>query len=274
MELASLASDLRVRLGSPTLRLRVSIEIDVGLRRSGVSRPEDLAPVLMALRDSPSLELAGLLGYEGHVVHTPLGTSEAAHAAWDASMDDYRAFVAILESFPDLVRDDLVFHGGGTTTFALFGGETPVRDVGTGGGVLRPGEYSDMFLAGLVPAVFVASPVLRQYDAPRIPFLNERSSASAFGGRQGVTVYGGGWPAYFTYPRVTPPPLSGTGCGAVPLVPNQGLLAADADVPLQIGDWIYFHPLTSDVIFQFERIHTVRASRLTGETLAAYPRRY
>ena len=189
-------------------------------------------------------------------------------------MDDYRAFVAVLETFPELVRDDLVFHGGGTTTFALFGGETPVGDVATGGGVLRPGEYSDMFLAGLVPAVFVASPVLRQYDAPRIPFLNERSSASAFGGRQGVTVYGGGWPAYFTYPRVTPPPLSGTGCGAVPLVPNQGLLAADAGVPLRIGDWIYFHPLTSDVIFQFERIHTVRGGRLTGETLAAYPRRY
>ena len=59
---------LSVELG---VRLRVAVDIDVGLRRSGVPSPDLLPPVLDALSASSALEYAGLLGYDGHVAHGP-----------------------------------------------------------------------------------------------------------------------------------------------------------------------------------------------------------
>ncbi len=73
-------------------------------RAISFSAPTELARVLMALRDATGLELAGLFGYEGHVVHTPLETSDAARAAWDDAMGTYRALVRVLESFPRRFR--------------------------------------------------------------------------------------------------------------------------------------------------------------------------
>lgn len=288
MELGMLAD--RLAAVSAGLRLRVAVEIDVGLRRSGVRTPDQLAAVLALVADGSAgaIELAGLLGYDGHVVHGPGASTEAAHEAWIEATAAFRDFVAVVASFPSLMRDDLIFHSGGTTTFPLYRSppadasgtpfSTPVNDVATGGGVLRPGEYPDFLIGGLAPAIFVAAPVLRVYrpgeDLPEIPFLGADLSARVFGDLHGLTVYGGGWPAFFTHPRVGPAPLSGGGAGGCAWVPNQGLLSAAPELAIEPGDWIYFHPTSSDVIFQFDRIHTVRGGSLTGETLAAYPRRY
>lgn len=284
-ELAALAEALGVTL-------RVAVEIDVGLGRSGLRDPGGLRAMLRTFAAMPErLALAGLLGYDGHVTHTPGATREAAEAEWIESSRAYRAFVDVLREpeFAPLDRADLIFHGGGTTTHPLYAdppidpalgapAETPVNDVATGGGVLRPGEYSDYFLSALVPAIFVAAPVLRAYEPgseapPALPFFTVEQNAAVFAGRKALTVQGGGWPAYFTYPEVGPPPFAGGGAG-VAWVPNQGLMTAPADSPIATGDWIYFHPTSSEVIFQFDRIHLVRDGRLVAETLAAYPRRY
>lgn len=271
-ELIALAS----RLG---VTLRVAIEIDVGLRRSGLADPSELAPMLRALLGTSAVEYAGFLGYEGHVAYSSGGSLGAVEAAWSEAMQAFQSFVDVLREpeFDALsTRPDLIFHSGGSTTYSKFGGDalTPVNDVAAGGGVLRPGAYPGFLISALRPAIFIATPVLRAYSAPRIPFFTEAQAARIFAGRQGLTLYGGGWPAYFTHPPdIQPAPFVSDATDHV-MVPNQGMVTAPAELAIAPGDWVFYHPRQSDALFQFERIHLVRGGRLESETWAAFPRRY
>lgn len=264
---AAIATELGVRL-------RIAIEVDVGLRRSGVGDPSGLPPLLDRLRAAPSLELRGLLGYDGHVAYGPRNNLRGLMSAHADAMDELQSFIDALEAMaPELVPDDAIVHSGGTATYPLYGG-TPVNDVATGGGVLRPGEYPDHVISALLPAIFVATPVLAQYDDPGLPFVG-RSGIPSLAGLQGLTIYGGGWPSLWVHPEgIAGVSLVSDPGAAPPLVPNQGLVTAPDGLDLGVGDWIYYHPRGSDVLFQFEEVLCVRGRRLTGERLAPFPRRY
>lgn len=269
-ELAALAT----RLG---VTLRLVIELDVGLRRSGITTTDELTAMLTMLRGATSVELAGLLGYDGHVAFTPGGTLAAVNAAWTEATAIYRSFVDVLQTqFSDLLTPDLIFNSGGSSTFPMYGtpGTTPVNDVAAGGGVLRPGDYPDHVISALQPAIFIATPVLRQFAMPRLPFFSEAQSARLFAGVQGLTIHGGGWPALWTHPRGIQPAPFVSDAADPAMVPNQGMVIAPGDTPIEPGDWVFYHPRQSDALFQFEQIHLVRGARLRGETMAAYPRRY
>jgi D-serine deaminase-like pyridoxal phosphate-dependent protein len=50
-------------------KLRINIEIDVGLHRGGIPQPEGLAPLLETIStDQNHLDFAGFMGYDPHVV--------------------------------------------------------------------------------------------------------------------------------------------------------------------------------------------------------------
>lgn len=263
---ATLATDLGVRL-------KVAIEIDVGLRRSGLRHPADLMPLQDRLRGESALELRGLLGYDGHVAFAPRGNLEGVMSAFEGATAEYQAFVDVLDA--TLLSADPIFHSGGSTTYPLYAGSgTPVNDVATGGGVLRPGEYPDHVISELLPAIFVATPVLKQYDEPWLPYFDERSGP-VLRGQQGLTIYGGGWSSLWVHPEgIGGAPLVSDAGAAPPMVPNQGMVVAPAELAIGPGDWIYYHPRGSDVLFQFEEVLLVRGGRLTGERLTPYPRRY
>lgn len=263
------------RLG---LTLRVSVEIDVGLRRSGVPEPGRLPEVLAGFVESPdAVRFTGFLGYDGHVAHVPVfwgSTLEAVTGAWEQATALFEAFLDVLRfQFPELVRDDLVFNSGGSASYPMYR-SGPVNDVAIGGGVLRPAAYPDIFCGVLLPAIFIATPVLMQYPLGRLPFLTAEHSARLLQYKQGITLYGGGWAANFVSPA---------GLGSAPLVsdpenqnlvPNQSLVTAPQDVTLNPGDWVFLHPKQSDALFQFEEILLVRGGRLQEERWGAYPRRY
>jgi D-serine deaminase-like pyridoxal phosphate-dependent protein len=50
------------------LRLRAIIEVDIGLRRVGVPPGEPTLQFARQVRDLPGIELAGIMGYEGHLL--------------------------------------------------------------------------------------------------------------------------------------------------------------------------------------------------------------
>lgn len=270
-ELAALARRLR-------LTLRVSVEIDVGLRRSGVTEPDQLPEVLAGFLASPDrVRLAGFLGYDGHVAHVPVlwgSVLDAVWAAWQQATARFESFIDVLRSqFPELVRDDLVFNSGGSASYPMYQ-SGPVNDVAIGGGVLRPAAYPDVFCGALKPAIFIATPVLKQYPYGMLPFLTPEQSARVFQYKQGIAIYGGGWAANF----VSPAGLEMAPLVSDPenqnLVPNQSLVTAPQDVVLNPGDWVFLHPKQSDALFQFEEILLVRGGRLQKDTWRAYPRRY
>jgi len=269
-ELVALAG----RLG---VTLKLAIELDVGLARSGLNDPGLLAPMLRVFLSSSAVEFAGFLGYDGHIAHSPTGTGAGMDLAWSAATEVYQSYVDILNGpeFEALASlPDLIFNSGGSSSYPMYSTGTPVNDVAAGGGVLRPGSYPNHVIAELQPAIFIGTPVFRVYPEPRLPFFTAANSAGAFGGRKGVTIAGGGWPAYFTHPPgIQPAPLVSDPTDHS-MVPNQGMVTAPADTPINPGDWIYYHPRQSDALFQFERIMLVRGGRLETETMAAYPRRY
>jgi D-serine deaminase-like pyridoxal phosphate-dependent protein len=260
------------------LTLRVSVEIDVGLRRSGLPEPALLPSVLQGIVDNPdAVEFAGFLGYDGHVAHVPVIIGSAVEAvtnAWEKSTALFEAYIDILRhQFPELMRDDLVFNSGGSASFPMYQ-SGPVNDVAIGGGVVRPAAYPDVFCGVLDPAIFIATPVLAHYPLAMLPFVSPDTGARILRYKQGIAIYGGGWAANF----VSPPSLENMPLVSDPenqnLVPNQSVVTAPQDVNLGPGDWVFMHPKQSDALFQFEEIMLVRGGRLQEESWKAFPRRY
>ncbi len=260
------------------LTLDVTVEIDVGLRRSGVPEPAELPNVLAGFAEGPgAVRFTGFLGYDGHVAHAPaVGVSalKAVTDAWRKATALYQTFVDILRTqFPQLMRDDLVFNSGGSASYPMYQ-SGPVNDVAIGGGVVRPAAYPDVFCGALLPAIFIATPVLAHYAVGRLPFLSAEFGAWVLRNKQALTIYGGGWAANFVSPEglelaplVSDPENQN-------LVPNQTLLTAPDHVTLGPGDWVFQHPKQSDALFQFEEILLVRGGRLQEERWRAFPRRY
>ncbi len=278
-------ADSRARLDELTalarrlgLTLRISVEIDVGLRRSGVPEPGLLPNVLAGLVENPdAVRFTGFLGYDGHVAHAPallVSPLEAANDAWNKAMALFDSYIRILRNqFPGLMHDDLVFNSGGSASFPMYQ-SGPVNDVAIGGGVVRPAAYPDTFCGVLEPAIFIATPVLAHYPMARMPFLSAEFSHRLLGYKQGIAIYGGGWAAEF----ISPPTLANMPLVSDPenqnLVPNQSIVTAPQDVNLAPGDWVFMHPKQSDALFQFEEIMLVRGGRLLEERWGAFPRRY
>lgn len=269
-ELISLATSL-------ALTLQVGVEIDVGLHRSGVRSPAELAPLLAGFVANPAtVRFAGLLGYDGHIPFAPVAPGlevASVHAAYRAVAAAYRGFVDTLKSdFAILWRDDLVLNSGGTATYPLHHGGV-VNDVAAGGGMLRPASYPGYLIGALQPAVFIAAPVISHFDSVELPFVSQTSTA-LLDGQQGLTISGGGWAAVFVWPAgVSLAPLV-SDPENLNLVPNQALLVAPSEPAIGPGDWIFQLPRLADAIFQFERILLVRGGRLQSSSFGAYPRRY
>lgn len=260
------------------LLLRAGVEFDIGMHRGGVRRPDDLPPVLAGfVEHAGAIRFDCVLGYEGHVTHAPVASGlerQTALAIFRSSMSEYAAFIDVIKArFPSLWRDDLLRNSGGTTTYALHEPGGLVNDVAMGGGLLRPESYSNLFIAALEPALFIAAPVIVHFDRVELPFV-EPQSAAIFDGKQSYSIYGGGWAAVF----VSPP-----GAELEPLVsyvenrnliPNLSVVMSPASPPLGPGDWVFQQPRLGDAIFQFEDVLLVRGGRLLPERWRAIPHRY
>jgi D-serine deaminase-like pyridoxal phosphate-dependent protein len=274
---AARAEELAALAGELGHSLQVSVEIDVGLHRGGVRRPSGLSDVLSVFAaHADLLSFTGFLGYDGHVANTPGAPGlegQAARAVFKTSQATYQSFIDRLTSdFGSLVKRDLIFNSGSSSTYPLYRGG-PVNDVAAGGGMLRPASYPNTFIGALRPAVFIAAPVLAHFDEVELPLVNNLSRTFT-SDEQGFTIYGGGWAAEFVWPPgVDLAPLVNDPEN-LNLVPNQSWMVGPSSPPILPGHWIFQHPRVADAIFQFETILLVRAGRLDSSTWRAFPRRY
>ncbi len=270
-------SELVALATAMSLTLQVGIEIDAGLHRGGVRQPSDLPPVLAGFVANPNtVRFIGLLGYDGHIIGSPMAPGlekQGVLAAYQSVEAIFRASTSIVQSqFGSLWNSNLIFNSGGSNTYPLHHGGV-VNDVAAGGGMLRPNSYSNMFIGALQPALFIAAPVIAQFDKVEIPFVDDVGQ-SLEDGNQSFSMYGGGWAAVFVYPRnLSLAPLV-SDPENMNLVPNQTLIVAPGDITISRGDWIFHQPRVADAIFQFENILLVRGGRLQAQTWNAYPRRY
>ncbi|MBS2018129.1 MAG: alanine racemase [Deltaproteobacteria bacterium] len=181
------------------LRLRIALEIDVGLHRGGFADAEALDAVCQRVRaHGPLLSIAGLMGYDAHASKAPW--PRTPRLAVERSAARYAELLAhVRAKHGDLLVTPFVCNGAGSPTVTLHGKDSPLDDVSVGSALVKPSSFDLDALAEYEPAIWIATPVLKRERGIRIPFLEALSSRIARG-RDTIFVYGGGWMARPAWP--------------------------------------------------------------------------
>lgn len=232
---------------SKNIIMKVNIELDVGMHRGGISDIDMLKQVLTRLRDDDSLEFAGFMGYEKHIVYA-LGGKSAQTKAKDACWADYhRAVETARDVFGDtFAAEELTFNGGGSATYQLYKDTDTINDICLGSAFTKPSHFDFDTLSDHLPAAFIASPVIKQSEGLNLPgggVLNSLIQMWDPNKRQTVFYYGGRWMADPVYP---------VGLGYNELYgrsSNQEMLNGSDNIEIQPDDFVFFRPQESEAVF-------------------------
>lgn len=247
-------------------RLRINIELDVGLHRGGVADRETLRTMLEIIRDNPQrLGFAGFMGYDPFVVMLPalLGSRETLLAR---VLSVYQEQVALLhEAFPGLGTPAAgepapTFNTAGSPTYRLHEAERVSNDIAVGSALLMPAHFDIDTLAQHRPALFIATPVLKTTGPVRIPGLGAGSRLLSWwdvNRRETAFLYGGNWMAdYVSPPGVHANSLYGRSS-------NQEIANVSPSAGLRVDDLVFLRPRQSEaVLLQFGELLAVRGDRL------------
>ena len=239
--------DLARQLERP---MRISIEIDIGLHRGGLTEPEQLDALLEIIRDNPKyLRFAGFMGYDAHVGKLP-GLIESTERSLEKANARYREFIQRgHRQFAELWHDDLIFNGAGSPTLALHGDDTPLTELAAGSCLVKPTDFDLPGLADFEPAAFIATPVLKASDGLQLPGpipLGTLWAAWDINRRRSYFIYGGYWKAK----PESPPGLLENGIYGYSS--NQMLYNGSASQELSVNDFVFLRPTQSEsVLLQF-----------------------
>ena len=246
-------------------KLRLNLEIDIGLHRGGFRNRNALSAALRLIRNHTSnVEFSGLMGYDPHVVKLPKLVRSAKKAAFLANSlyEDCKSLIRT--EFPDLWREDLTFNGAGSPTIDIHGQvESPLNDVSAGSCLVKPSDFDIPTLMPYLPACFIAAPILKKLTGTTLPaleswkrilsLLNPRYRHSYF-------IYGGYWKADYCYPPGTREnPLFGSST-------NQSMVNSPGPPILDVDDFVFLRPRQSEFVFlQFGNILGFRNGEILEE---------
>lgn len=255
------------------LRLRISVEIDVGLHRGGLRTTSELDEVLGLIAANPErLAFGGFMGYDVHAASAPsvfASKESAVRGAFGGVMAAYRAFYDHGRSrYPALFAGDLVFNSGGSHTYRLFDGAGPVNDVALGSVLVKPSDFDAPLLGDHLPAFFIAAPVLKRLSGVTIPFLESLAwLLERWNPNWRVTyfIYGGGWRAAYIAPGgLVDNPIYGFST-------NQAIVNGSPGTALAVDDYVFLRPAQSEgVMREFGGVIVLRGGRIV-DTWTAFP---
>lgn len=244
------------------IRLRVNIEIDVGLHRGGLTDPAELARMLAAIDEDPRLELAGLMGYEAHLAKLASLAGEQARE-FERVRLRYQGFRTVLRDrlAEAAEADALTFNAAGSPTYRLWSEvEDIANELSVGSGLVKPLDFDIPTLEAHVPAVYIATPVLKARDGLSVPGLGPINALWRLwdtNRERTFFVYGGYWKAR----PVSPPGLSEN--PVFGRSSNQEMLNGSSSVRLEVDDYVFYRPTQSEsVMLQFGDLALVRAGRI------------
>lgn len=258
------------------IRLNVNLELDVGLHRGGI--PEGEAGVLMlrellrVIAEHPQqLVFTGFMGYEPHVAMlprlfgAPARLLAEAMATYQARVDQVQREAPELWALAADGQPALTLNTAGSPTYRLHDQEQVSNELALGSGLLKPTHFDLPSLATHLPALFIATPVLKcvnTLNLPGIGWLPQVLSRLGGRGRRALFIYGGNWLAEPVSPAgLAPSAMYGTSS-------NQQVLLAPEDVALQVDDLVFMRPTQSEaVLLQFGDLLAVRG----GEIVERWP---
>nr|WP_283841424.1 alanine racemase [Bradyrhizobium manausense] len=240
------------------LRLRVSLEIDVGLHRGGFPEPAAMAKALHIVVDHPQhLTFSGFMGYDGHIMGLPkfLASGEA-----ESVKARYAAFIDVLRTgFPQLAQEPLTFNGAGSPTFRYHEIGSPLNDMAVGSALLKPIHYDLPGLEDFEPSAFIATPVLKRQPNPGPPtveWLSGPMTAWDHNKANLLFAYGGNWTA-------EPESPAGVHRAEIYRSSNQEGYYAAEGVPLAVDDFLFLRPTQAEgVLLQFGDLIGVRGEKI------------
>ena len=250
-------------LGRAHGRLKVNLELDVGLHRGGFTSAQAVAEAIRAIGAEPALEFSGFMGYEAHAAKIPEalgGVTGALQKAMAFYGECVNAAREALGAAFDPTR--LTLNAGGSNTYMYYDESAPCNELAIGSGLVKPTDFDTKGLVEHVPAAFIATPVLKALDTTRIPGLE--SMAGVFRAWDPNTartfyIYGGYWLAR---------PESPAGLQRNDIwghSTNQDMLNGSTDVQLGVGDFVFFRPHQSEFVFlQFGDIAVYEDGRITA----------
>jgi len=265
------------------VQVSIAVEIDVGLRRGGARNDEELLAMLAVIDESPLLRFTGFMGYDGHVPFAPLGADPTRELL--SVQQRYADFVAAGSSaYPSLFEGPLVYNSGGSRTYHYYTDEldTPVNEVAMGSAFSYPRDFSDIPDKDLRHATFLATPVLKRIDpaeAPFAPGFLPRLAQDNPDYEVQFVVVAGSFPGDQRYPEglvVNPVTSSAAGeedrgRGVINLLPNQAEWLGARAVPLEVGDFIFYHPWEGDGVRWLSRLDVFRGGELVDQWATFQP---
>ncbi|WP_236250703.1 DSD1 family PLP-dependent enzyme [Chromobacterium phragmitis] len=230
------------------LHLRVNFEIDVGLHRGGVADIATLRRMLDMVAEEPRLRWAGLMGYDAHVAKIPdvPGLRERALRHARAS---YAGFAAAARAHPaGRAEAGPCFNAAGSPTYRFYHGDGPENEVAVGSAMVKPSDFDLPALDDLLPACFIATPVLKALPRFELPYGAEWLGGMVRGwdanARRAYFIYGGNWLA----DPASPPGLDSSGLYGHSS--NQQLLVGSGKQALAVDDMVFFRPRQSEAVLQ------------------------
>ncbi len=246
-------------------KIRLNLEIDIGLHRGGFATVEDLANALEMIKQHPDhLTFSGLMGYDPHIVKVPAilrsqkKSLELANVFYQTCKD------LIKTKFPTLWKEDLTFNGAGSPTVSLHeSADSPLNDISAGSCLVKPSSFDLPGLSRFEAAAFIASPVLKKMKGTNIPGLERWKGIMNWiskRNRQSFFIYGGYWKADYYYP---PGLKANTLFGEST---NQSLVNVPAQTSLEVDDFVFLRPQQSEFVFlQFGKILVLRKGKVIEE---------
>jgi D-serine deaminase-like pyridoxal phosphate-dependent protein len=226
------------------VRMRINFELDVGLHRGGFENPDSIRPMLNVIKSDPEhLTFAGFMGYEPQLTGMEASLQDPAV---QQVLNIYRGFIAQAEA-AGYDPDKITRNGAGSHTVGIYGGDAVMNDLSAGSGIVKPTDFDTYHLSQNVPALFIASPILKRYDQLRVP--GDPAIAKLLplwnpNMQRVYYIYGGYWKARVVSPGGVPEPFYQS--------TNQSPYTTSNKVDLQVDDHIFFRPTQSEfVMLQF-----------------------
>lgn len=246
-------------------KLRLNLEIDVGLHRGGFTNLADLTKALNLIQaNDDTVEFSGLMGYDPHVVKLP-SIVRSEQKAFNLSIEFYQQCKDLIQKdFPHLWRSDLTFNGAGSPTVSLHQkGNSPLNDVSAGSCLVKPTDFDIPTLSAYEPACFIATPILKKFAGTTLPAMEGMKNILSRvdkTNQQSYFVYGGFWKADYYFP---PSAKQNSIFGAST---NQTMINTVAAEALEVDDFVFLRPHQSEFVFlHFGNILAVRDGAIVEE---------
>lgn len=243
-------------------KLRLNIEIDVGLHRGGFQSVEELHKALELIKDNQQhIEFSGFMGYDPHVVKIPKIVISQKKALKKSNDFYNRCMSLVREKFPKFWNGNLTFNGAGSPTLNLHNhSESPLNDLTAGSCFVKPTTFDIPTLSHYKPACFIATPVLKKFKGMTLPGIERFKSLLGFlnsNNAQSFFIYGGFWKADYVYPKnLKQNSLMGAST-------NQTMVNTSKTVNLEVDDFVFLRPHQSEFVFlQFGKLLVIRKHKI------------